>query len=129
MEGLANLTFSEVDLRDSSSLLTIKPGSWDVIFTWAVLIYIPPKSSVNLLSFCVSSAKRLIFIEQHRKMIFFIKGRLIRNNPTWIRDYIKLFRLLNLNDSWMTVSSVPNYIWHPGGGHGAQIDIQICKNE
>jgi hypothetical protein len=128
-EDLTNLTFSEVDITDNSSLLSKKSKSWDVIFTWAVLIYVPPRSIRNLLEFCVSRANRLIFIEQHKNMNFSIAGRLIPKNPTWIRDYVKLLNSLNLTEVFIKTNPIPNHIWHPGGGMGNKLMSKLSKNE
>ena len=62
LEGLKNLTFAVVDLQDDISLQSIKEASWDVIFSWASLIYIHPKRITNLIDYCLKKSHRLILI-------------------------------------------------------------------
>lgn len=128
-EGLKNLTFAVVDLQDDLSLQSIKETSWDVIFSWASLIYIHPKRITNLIDFCLKKSQCLILIEQHKNMRYFIKGRLIPKQPTWLRDYAKLVKVVGTGDVSIKVKSIPNHIWNPGGGYASQIEVRITDTE
>jgi SAM-dependent methyltransferase len=128
-EGLKNLTFSVVDLQDDLSLQSIKETSWDVIFSWASLIYIHPNRIINLIDYCLKKSQCLILIEQHKDMRYFIKGRLIPKQPTWLRDYAKLVKVVGTGDVSIKVKSIPNHIWNPGGGYASQIEVRITGKE
>ena len=124
LEGIKNLTFAVVDLQDDESLLSIKETSWDVIFSWASLIYIHPKRITHLIDYCLTKSRCLIFIEQHKNMRYFIKGRLMPKQPTWLRDYARLVKNSNYKAS-IKVKPIPNHVWNPGGGYASQIEVRI----
>lgn len=63
-------------------------------------------------------------IEQHKKIDFAVKGRLIAGQPTWIRDYAKIVEKLTNKLNQIRVSPIPNEIWNPGGGHATQIVVE-----
>lgn len=128
-EGLKNLTFAVVDLQDDISLQSIKETSWDVIFSWASLIYIHPKRITHLIDYCLKKTHRLILIEQHKKMRYFIKGRLIPKQPTWLRDYAKLVKIVYSGSISIKVKPISNHIWNPGGGYASQIEVRITDKE
>lgn len=128
-EGLKNLTFATVNLQDHLSLQSIKETSWDVIFSWASLIYIHPRRITHLLNYCLKKSHCLILIEQHKSMRYFIKGRLMRKQPTWLRDYAKLVNIAYSGNVSLSVRSIPNHIWSPGGGYASQIEVRIIDKE
>jgi adenine specific DNA methylase Mod len=51
------------------------------------------------------------------------KGRLIKNNPTWIRDYEKMLKNLSSNKIFIKIREVPESIWAPGGGHARIVEV------
>lgn len=124
-EGLDNLEFALVDLQDRKSFEVIENGRWDLIFSWASLIYIHPKKISDLIDFCIPRTNRLVLIEQHKSMRLMSKGRLIRKQPTWIRDYVKIIKKSNLGQISILVKGVESHIWHPAGGYATLIDVQI----
>jgi len=130
LEGLKNLTFAIVDLQDESSLQSIKETSWGVIFSWASLIYIHPRRIIYLINYCLKKSHCLILIEQHKNMRYFIKGRLMRKQPTWLRDYSKLVKIAYSGNVSLKVKSIPKQIWSPGGGgYASQIEVRITDKE
>lgn len=50
-------------------------------------------------------------IEQHKKMKFTIKGRLLPGQPTWVRDYVKLFNLVTAQPKTIRTSPIAKEIW------------------
>lgn len=114
-EGLDNLDFALADLQDRKSFKTIEDGHYDVIFSWASLIYVHPKKICDLINFCIQRGNRLILIEQHKNMRVAVKGILIRKNPTWIRDYVKVVRMSGHKQVSISIEDVESNIWHPGG--------------
>ena len=125
LEGLKNLTFSVIDLQDDISLQSIKEMSWDVIFSWASLIYIHPKRITYLIDYCLKKSDCLILIEQHKSMRYLIKGRLIPKQPTWLRDYVKLVKIVYPGIISIKVKSIPNHIWDPGGGMRRKLKFEL----
>ena len=121
--SLSNLEFHQVDLQESNSLSVYKNLQWDVIFTWATLIYIHPTKILPIIDFGLKNSKVFFLIEQHKKMKFAAKGRLIAGQPTWIRDYVKIVNNLTHKSNPIRVSAVPREIWNPGGGHATQIIV------
>lgn len=67
-EGLNNLNFALVDLQDRNSFKAIEDAHWDVIFSWASIIYVHPTKISDLINFCIPRSNRLILIEQHKNM-------------------------------------------------------------
>jgi hypothetical protein len=122
--SLSNLNFYKVDLQDLNSLKEYEKMQWDVIFTWATLIYIHPTKILPIIDFGVNHSKVFFLIEQHKKMKFAVKGRLIAGQPTWIRDYVKIVKKLTNKPNQIRVSPVPSEIWNPGGGHAIQIVLE-----
>jgi hypothetical protein len=122
--SLSNLNFYQADLQDINSLKKYKNMQWDVIFTWATLIYIHPTKILPVLDFAINNSKVFFLIEQHKKMGFASKGRLIAGQPTWIRDYVKIVNKLTDKPIEIRVSPVPSEIWNPGGGRATQIVVE-----
>jgi len=116
-EGLNNLNFVLVDLQNRNSFKAIENTHWDVIFSWASLIYVHPRKIRDLINFCIARSNRLILIEQHKNMRMAAKGMLLHKQPTWIRDYVKIVKKSAVNKGVsISVKVVENHIWHPGGG-------------
>lgn len=122
--NLKNLEFFHVDLQDSTQLMHFGKAEWDVIFSWAALIYIHPTKILPILKFGVDNSKCFFLIEQHKKMKIAIKGRLLPGQPTWVRDYVKLFNLVAAQPKIIKTSPIAKEIWKPGGGYATQIIVQ-----
>jgi hypothetical protein len=122
--SLSNLVFYKVNLQDKDSLKEFNKLQWDVIFTWATLIYIHPTKILPIIDFGVNNSKVFFLIEQHKKMKFAFKGRLMGGQPTWIRDYVKIVKKCNNKSKQIRLSRVPSEIWNPGGGHATQISVE-----
>jgi len=121
---LSNLEFFHVDLQDSSKFEPFEKFEWDVIFSWAALIYIHPSKILPIINFGVKNSKCFFLIEQHKNMKFTIKGRLMPGQPTWIRDYVKLLNLVISQSKKITISPIVKEIWKPGGGNATQIVVE-----
>ena len=122
--SLGNLSFHQVDLQEIDSLNEYKEVHWDVIFTWATLIYIHPTKILPIIDFGINNSKIFFMIEQHKEIDFAVKGRLIAGQPTWIRNYVKIVKKLTNKSNQIRVSPIPNEIWNPGGGHATQIVVE-----
>ena len=125
LEGLKNLTFTKIDLQDNASLQSVKETSWDIIFSWAALIYAHPKHITRILDYCLKHSHCLILIEQHKSMRYFKKGKLMPKQPTWLRDYAQLVKSGCYGNVTVKIKSIPTEIWNPGGGHASQIEVRV----
>ena len=127
-EWLRTESITNVELinRRAEKLDMFKENSYDVVFSWAALIYIRPKLIKKVLNdmLCVSQ-KALILLEMQgidKKRdpkgsgVYFPPGN-------WKRDYVFLIKQLNFEIKKINVSWIPKDIWSPGGGGAAVIEV------
>jgi|694.fasta_scaffold37909_7 cyclopropane fatty-acyl-phospholipid synthase-like methyltransferase len=121
--GYHNLKFSYLDILDFKELSKLIKKDFDLVFTWATLIYIHRTKINKILEILLKNVNQIVLIEQHKSMRISYKGRLIKNNPTWIRDYEKMLKNLSSNKIFIKIREVPENIWAPGGGHARIVEV------
>ena len=117
---LTNIQFKLFDLRSQTfrRFLLSDMNRFDVIFSWATLIYVHPYYIKSLISALVYNFNlKMVLLEQDgdvkNKM-----GELVKNEPTWKRSYAHLIwnAPRNLEDSiTVELATLSLEDWHPGG--------------
>lgn len=121
----SNTNFAHLDITDKHALRNFFQGkNYNMIFTWATLIYIHPSKIKQILKEMLNNSKEIFIIEQHNENLkFFYKGIPISGGKNWVRNYKKIIAELDKNKE-VKVYNVPNDIWQPGGGHGCLVHIR-----
>ncbi len=126
-ENIRNVELAEGKVQDIKYICNNK---FDIVFSWAVLIYIRPAEIKRVLNIMWSMTnKTLILLE--------MQGINKKKDPTglgiycypgnWKRDYISLIKEVAENKNIeIKVSEIAKDIWSPGGG-GATL-VEIIKN-
>jgi len=127
-DGLANVSFSVADISNSDEFKGYK--SYDVVFSWATLMYIHPIDVVDTLRILSDITRRkLILIEQisdlKTKFPIFERGTPVLLEPTWSRNYVELITQVTLRKFRSVMVSVPVTTWNPGGGRGNALIIEF----
>lgn len=127
--GLTNINFHKFDIQSRQfwKFLSSETNKFEVIFSWATLIYVHPFKIKRVLDALVENcATQLILIEQEERT-YKRSGLLIPGQPTWIRSY----RDLILDSAHkidgklqIEVREVMERDWHPAGGGGRLI---VCS--
>ena len=96
--------------------------SFDIVFSWAALIYMRPARILDALKGALRvSAKAVVLIEmQNSSKDQYIKGFYYQRG-NWKRDYVSLLEEVGADPSRITIEWVDKNIWSPGGGGGACI--------
>jgi SAM-dependent methyltransferase len=120
-EKITNLRFFVNDISNLEFNDITNHVNYDVVISWATLIYIHPRKIRTAIRFIVKcTKKRIILIEQQTlrtsKFKVFSGGTPIFLEPTWKRNYLKLISLASDRKFTYNISEVPKEIWNPGGG-------------
>ena len=111
--GGANETIECGDITRYNNSIT---GSYSVVLSWAVLMYIHPLKIRSTLRKLFSSAEEvLIIIEPSSSGSRW--NCLPARNRSFLHDYFSLLRSLNLDDFIVTRNNIPRKIWSPGYGN------------
>jgi ubiquinone/menaquinone biosynthesis C-methylase UbiE len=117
--GLHNV---HLEYGRAEDLYRFKANSFDIVFSWATLIYPQPSSIKGILMNMLRVAMHvLVLIEMQSEETLRGKEALgVFRKGEWKRDYVEILRSL---DSSIDVyqSWVPKDQWSPGGGGGALI--------
>lgn len=122
-----NLRFIQMDIRSSEFRRFIESSKFELIISWACLMYIHPIYLKSLLSLLLKHTDKLRLIEQYCSKYPFA---IVRGGTQWKHNYaihfLKLqrhvFPLLKLE-----ITAVEAKIWNPGGGDAARVDIEIKR--
>jgi hypothetical protein len=101
---------------------------FDVVFTFAVLIYIGPDKIERVMKEIVRVAKRrLILIEAYGTDPKDPRGLGFRPYRYWKRDYATLFKQFvpHFPEGKIHISKFPEDLWRPGGGGGTIVEFSI----
>lgn len=121
---------NNVELRvgRAEDLNEIPDKSFDIIFTWAVLIYIRPSKIKDVLASMLRIAKKAILLvemdseDYDRKSdklgVYFPPGN-------WKRDYRWILKKLNVDNRKIQIEKISPSIWDPGGGDASLIIAQL----
>jgi len=127
--GLTNIQFKLFDLRSQTfrGFLLSGLNRFDVIFSWATLIYIHPHYIKSLTSALVNNFNlKMVLLEQDVETKNKL-GNLVKSEPTWKRSYAQLIRNSPDNLEYsitVELDALSLEDWHPGGGFGKVI---ICS--
>lgn len=124
--NIQNIDFIYADISKPQDIFhKLDNTKFDLIFTWATLIYIHPIRIENVIEEMMNHSKRLILIEQHNpQMRLFPKGIPISSGNNWVRNYQKLIAKHQAGNQTLLVSKVPSVIWQPGGGHAHLLELK-----
>lgn len=130
LDNLFNLKFFQCDVSKIDYKSGIH-GQFDVVYSWATLIYIHPLKIKKVLKFILSSAKnKIILIEQIDDTLIswpIYLGKQINGGPNWVRNYEKIFRTIlpdhiSVRFEYITI---PNAVWAPGGGKASALVLHL----
>jgi len=121
--GLSNLEFIHCDITSEKFYRSFAKERFDVVFSFATLMYIHPKDIKKLMNFVTNLAiLQLVLIEQSSSRLNaypLYLGSPVSRNPNWIRNYGRILdESLKFRRHTKVEVPVPNEIWSPGGGNG-----------
>jgi SAM-dependent methyltransferase len=121
--GISNVTLHLDDVRNKNGLLSQFPSSsFDLVFTWATLIYISPIQIINVIKQISRLAgHKIVLLEQStEKLIYWYNFRGIPTSSgnQFLRNYKKIITE-EVPEVWDLMEDVelPSNIWKPGGGN------------
>jgi SAM-dependent methyltransferase len=126
--GINNVTFDVYDLTSLQFFKDFNNRRFDVIFSFATLMYIHPNKIRPIIKFMVfNSNKKSIMIEQntdkYKRWPFYL-GVPVWKNPNWKRNYKRTCAsVISKGNLKFNQTLVPKTIWSPGGGSGTVIEI------
>lgn len=130
--GLKNVFFYAISAENLNTLEKYYPEGFNVIYTWATLIYIHPIHIRNVLLQIISAAKReLVIIEQHSNRLRywpFYLGVPIGGGPNIVRNYrLLISSVVRKMEKTViiTATEVPHEFWNPGGGKGTKFLVKM----
>ncbi len=122
-EGVGNVELRHLALDQLEELTE----AYDVVFSWATLMYVSPRRIVGVLENIVRIAgKRIVLIEMNEaeggsqgdeKGWFYLP----RN---WSRDYPALLERTGISRDQVQCRPIGSDLWSPGGGGGTCVTIQ-----
>ena len=129
-ENITNLRFFVKDVSDLEFNDLTNHVNYDVVISWATLIYVHPRKIRRVIHFIVECTnKRIILIEQQSlrvpKFTLFRGGVPIFLEPTWRRNYLELISLASNRKFNYNICEVPEEIWNPGGGSALALVIDF----
>ena len=121
-----NINNVELIFGRAEKLDRFRDNSFDVVFSWATLIYTRPSKIEKVLKDMLRISKKgLILLEmqtENKKKSY--KNPQIYCKGNWKRDYVSILRKLDNNAKEINITWIPPDIWLPGGGGAAVISIQ-----
>lgn len=110
----------------AEDLTRFNDRSFDVVFSWAALIY-PRPSEIRgiLLNMSRIAKKAIVLLEvQSSNPMNKLNSAGVYFSGHWKRDYVSLLTEVSPSLKTPMVVSIPKSIWSPGGGGGALIEAQ-----
>lgn len=121
-EGILNVN---LEVGRAEQLSKFLDKSFDVVFSSAVLMYVRQEDIKNVLSNMLRIAKKgIMLLEMHADNQKKYLGELYPPS-NWKRDYRKIFNELGISNDRITIEPVSAYIWQPGGGGAAYIEVNL----
>ena len=118
-EGINNVALEWGRVEDLSAC---GDGSFDVVFSWAVLMYVRPARILGVLKEALRvSAKAIVLIEMQAENIEGDPRGVYYPPGNWKRDYLSLLKEAGADSSRIECEWIPPDVWKPGGGGGACI--------
>ncbi len=99
-------------------------GSFDVVFSWATLIYPRPSQIEGIIAEMLRIARRAVVLleMQTRRRVGLRQARGMYRKGNWKRDYVQLISHASSAYGTPEVTWIPTEIWQPGGGGGAVVE-------
>jgi hypothetical protein len=117
--GIGNATLKWGRIEDLS---TYADQSFDVVFSWAALMYVRPARILNALRGILRvSAKAIVLIEMQNASKEEDRRGVYHPPGNWKRDYIALLEEAGADPARIKCEWVDKKTWSPGGGGGACI--------
>ena len=113
-EGISNV---KLLVSKADELKQFPDKSFDVVFAWAVLIFIGPDKIKEVMKEMIRiTRKRLILLEKYGKDKN--KGLGFYHGIYWKRDYVALLRqfIPDFPEDKIHITKFPEDLWNPGGG-------------
>ncbi len=116
-EGIRNVALEWGRVEDLSAYAD---GSFDVVFSWAVLMYVRPARILEVLKEVLRvSAKAIVLIEMQTDRVEGDPRGAYYPPGNWKRDYLSLLKEAGADPSRIECEWLTKDIWNPGGGGGA----------
>lgn len=119
-QSIFNLKFVQFDVRDGSFELFLFENHFDLIISWACLMYVHPFHMNRVLRNLIAGSKELLILEMNTTSR---TSRLVAGGTNWKHNYFKLFyKLQSKLEVKLEIheEEIPNHVWMPGGG-GARL--------
>ena len=122
----AQLGIPNVSLRtlEAAGLCDISDGAFDIVFSWATLIYVPGSDIESVLRNMIRISKNgVVMLEMHDESITTypaVRGKLVPPG-NWKRNYRLLLEAGVEHMSHIEIEHMPEKIWAPGGGYATVI--------
>jgi hypothetical protein len=127
--AIPNVTLLQFDITSEEFYEFLINHNFDIVFSWATLIYLHPIDLVRFLKSMLIATQRFVFIEQmySRKNRFFPRSLPARNFLQWKHDFVGIIEDELNSDQTLAFDSspVPNHIWSPAGGGAVLISGEI----
>ncbi len=122
-----NIENVKLVLKRAEELNDFFDNSFDIVFSWATLIYVRPKLIQDTL-------KNMLRIARKAVIVIEMQGACSERDPhglgeycdpgNWKRDYVHLFKELQISEKNILCENIPENIWKPGGGDAAYIEAR-----
>ena len=122
--GIGNVKLMEGRAEDLSRF----PGrSFDIVFSWAALIYPRPSKIRETLTDMTRIARKAVVLLEVQSTVTLGRRRAagVYVMEHWKRDYVSLLTEVASSYGKPNVQWIPKNVWAPGGGGGAI--IEICR--
>ena len=118
-EGIRNVTLVRGRIEDLSGYAD---ESFDVVFSWAVLMYVRPSQILAAVRGALRvAAKAIVLIEMQNESNNGDRRGVYYRPGNWKRDYVSLLIEAGADASRIAREWVDISVWNPGGGGGACI--------
>ena len=120
-EGITNV---ELAIGRAEDLTRFPDGSYDIVFSWAVLIYPRPSVIRRILADMARIARKAIVLLEIQSLCLLRGSRAagFYHEGHWKRDYVSLLGEVAPTYGAASVRWISQMIWRPGGGCGAVIE-------
>jgi ubiquinone/menaquinone biosynthesis C-methylase UbiE len=120
-EGISNV---DLIVGRAEDLNQFPDSSFDIVFSWATLIYITPSHIQKVLSEMFRISKKGVVLLEMQESVDNISEQLgVYCGGNWKRDYVAIFQEFSQPLECHEVKWIPKQIWQPGGGGGAVVEI------
>jgi ubiquinone/menaquinone biosynthesis C-methylase UbiE len=120
-EGISNVNLL---IGRAEDLTQFPDSSFDIVFSWATLIYITPSHIQSVLSEMLRISKKGVVLLEMQERFDDVSEQLgVYCGGNWKRDYVAIFKALGQAVECGEIRWIPTSIWQPGGGGAAVVEI------